>query len=392
MTNQEYNLFIQSSRKVFVRLLILDKNHAVLKDVTGHCVGGNYSIDEKSAVRVTCNVDFELINAYLPSSTSPFWVNKRFRLFMGVEEISTHNIIWFKIGIFCIKDNGVHVSSTGNKISISGLDLMALQSGDVSGTLRNAIAIEANTNIGVAIQNTMNELGYETRFVFETTDKLVPYKLEMDAGSTVWDVVEKLTNLYMRWQLYYNPDGYAVFVKKRILTTDPIVWDFSSTKGLILSVNSTFNMSNVKNHIVVWGKLLDDNSQPMYEIFVRNVNYPDCPFTLEKLDEGYLNGSSVYVDRPRTLTIKEDSYYEVAQCQSRCLYEVDLHTNMAETIDLTCVPIYGITVGCLIYLNLPEDGIVGKYAVTNVSCDLKFNGQMTMQAYKVYADMDYDVL
>lgn len=390
MTNQEYNLFLQPVRKVFVKILVLDKNHKILKDVTGHCIGGNYSIDKKSAVRVTCNVDFELLGDYIPSSTSPFWINKRFRLFMGVEEISSKNIVWFKIGTLCIKENGIKISSTGDKISISGLDLMALQSGDISGYLRNAIKIEADTNIGVAIQNTMNELGYETRFLFETTDKVVPYKLEMDAGSSVWDVVEKLTNLYMRWQLYYNPDGYAVFEKERVLTTDPIIWDFSKTKGLIVDVNSTFNMSNVKNHVVVWGKLLDDGSQPMYEIYVRDADYPDNPFTLEKLDEGYYDETNTYVDRPRTLSIKEDSYYDVTQCQSRCLYEVYLHTNMAETIELVCVPVYGITVGCLIYLDMEEKGIVGEYATTNVSCDLSYNGKMTIQAYKVYADIDYE--
>jgi hypothetical protein len=219
-------------------------------------------------------------------------------------------------------------------------------------------------------------LGYETKFNIESTDFTVPYQIEHDIGSTIWDVAEELTNLYMTYQTYYDEDGYLVFRRKPILSSDTVAWDFSldNTKYLIQSIKNTYSDKNVKNYVKIWGKLKDDGSQASYEIEVRDANYPNCPFTIEKLGEPFT----------RDLVISEDNYYTEEQCQLRCEYEVEKHTNMAETIELVTLPIYSLSVGSLIYVDKTEENITGKFAVTNISSGLSYDSTMTISAYKIY--------
>ena len=114
--------------------------------------------------------------------------------------------------------------------------------------------------------------------------------------------------------------------------------------------------------------------RPKYEIKVTDKKYPECPFTIEKLNEKYL----------RSLPITEEKYRTVDQCKQRCEYEVALHTNMAQSVEVTCLPIYSLNVGSLVYLNYPSQGIEGKFAVVQISCDLNYDGLMTFHAYKIY--------
>lgn len=386
MNSVEMRLFLQPTRHVYIKLLVMDKSFNIIDDITGLCVGGNYTIDEDSAIRRTCNLEFVYDPKFVKEKNDLYWINKRFQVLLGIKDLQYDNIVWFNNGIYCVRDPSASITLDGSKISVQGLDLMALLNGDVAGFLPSPIKILPNTNVSTAIRETLVELGYESRFIIEQTDKVIPMLIEKDAGDTVWDALEEIRDLYMRWELYYDEDGYVVFAKKRVLTSDPIIWDFSMTPKLILDIKTTLNTSNIKNHVAVWGKVQDDNSQASYEIYVRDSNYPNSPFTIEKLDEGIYSPELGYVERPRSLSIWDKTYITDAQCKSRCEYEVFKHTNMAQTIDITCVPIYGLTVGALIYVDRPQDKIEGVYAIKKITCDLKFDGQMTIEAYKVYDD------
>jgi hypothetical protein len=308
MTTQEYRVQYQKTRKIHIKIIIYNSDWVAIDEVTGLSTGGSYTQDDTSAIRRTCSLEFVLKDSLLPSSTSPFWLNKRFRLFTGIEDNRNRDIVWFNQGTYLMQEPMVTVSSDANSnISLTGVDLMTTKTGDVSGQLKTNIIISVDTPIHEAIYTVFHDLGYETKFNIESTDFTVPYQIEHDIGSTIWDVAEELTNLYMTYQTYYDEDGYLVFRRKPILSSDTVAWDFSldNTKYLIQSIKNTYSDKNVKNYVKIWGKLKDDGSQASYEIEVRDANYPNCPFTIEKLGEPFT----------RDLVISEDNYYTEEQCQ-----------------------------------------------------------------------------
>lgn len=93
---------------------------------------------------------------------------------------------------------------------------------------------------------------------------------------------------------------------------------------------------------------------------------------------------SIQAITQRNLAIKDTNIFTIAQAQSRADYELWNHSNLAETITITCVPIFMLDVNQLIYVRDDRIGVDGKYCITQISLPLKYNGSMSISAYKVY--------
>jgi hypothetical protein len=384
INNEEYAVLLQGSRELFARVVILDQALNQINEVAGLAVEGSYNIDTDSALRRTCELQLALRENLLPTPASPFWINKRFQVFVGLRQYLTGNIVWFNEGIYCVSDPSADVSISNHSLSVRGVDMMALFNGEISGTLVETVRVNASNAanaIPIAVreqfQNPLSGLDGNriypqvSRFDMENVDYPIPNDIEHGAGGTIWDIVEELRDLYMPYECFFDDTGKLVYRRQPTLITDDIVWDFSSN-NLLLSVQSTFSTSNVKNHIVVWGRASDLGDQPRHEILVRNADYPDNPFTIEKLGEGFA----------RSLFFEERLYFTEEQCRLKAMREVRQHTTMADTIEVTCVPIYGLKPGNLVYIHRPENGIDGKYAVTNIRCGMGHSGEMSFSAYK----------
>lgn len=375
MLHDRYPVLMQPVRQIFIRLKILSPDLRPIEEVTGYAISGSYSLSADSAQRRTLTLEAKLDPHTLPSPSSPFWINRRIQLYVGLLDMTTDEIVWFNEGVYVIQTPSVDISLDGSTLSVSAIDLMGLQDGTLSGQLLANTIIDVSTSVPIstAIKTTMSSLGGETRFIIDPTEKMVPCTIEHDAGGTVWDIVEELTNLYMNWQSYYDVNGYFCFRKKPTLVSDMVAWDFSRD-NLILSISKTINYDNVRNYVKVIGKLKDDGSQPTAELTVTDSNYPNSPFTVEKLNEGHL----------RKMVVTDDKYFEQEQCETRCEYEIYLHNNCAVTLNIECVPIYPLEVNQIIQINRPEDDIVGKYAVTQIDCGLSHGDTMSITAVEVY--------
>ena len=350
----------------------------------------------------------------MPSETSLFWVNKKFQLYIGLKQFETDKIYWFNKGQYAIKDPTVNLSISDKTITINGLDKTALYNGDISGQLTYATIIETESGAYVhdAIRGIMKD-GGETNLLIANTDLQIPYKIESSIGDTRWDIVSKLTDLFYNYQAYYNVDGYFVFDKKPMYQSNGnIVNDISinfsqeysnnllETKpyNLIISINREIAYSNIKNQIVIYGGVHDDGYQPKYEIIVDDNNYPNSPYTIEKLNEKNTDGSLIY----RTLVIQDDSYidngvaenetdsmeivhaYSIDLCKKRAEQEVYLHQQATDKVTMTCLPIYSLDVNDVVYFNDSESGVVGEYVVNNISCGLGVGDTMSITLNKLW--------
>jgi hypothetical protein len=148
----ELDLQTRLTRQIFVKIEILNQNDKVIDEVSGSAIGGNYNIDSTSAIRRTCSITFNLENGYLPSENSIFWINKRFRLYIGLKEMRTNSIYWFNKGTYAIKDPSVSIAINENTISINGLDKMALYNGDIGGQLETAFIADVVDENGEKVE------------------------------------------------------------------------------------------------------------------------------------------------------------------------------------------------------------------------------------------------
>nr|DAT84967.1 MAG TPA: protein of unknown function (DUF5047) [Caudoviricetes sp.] len=306
-----YNIQSLPIRYLYIKIEIIDKDSKgqdiVINEVSGTAIDGSYNISVDSIIRRTCNLSFNLENGYIPNEQSPFWINKRFRLFIGLKNIEGTKIYWFNKGVYAINDPEINIAINDKTISINGLDKMALYTGDITGQLLSATlaTVESGVTIENAVDSIMRSVG-ENQIKLVDTDKkqlqvVIPYDIESNIGDYVSNVLDKLLELIANYQYYYDLDGNFVFAPKPMnnnFDEFPIEWDFEKYNNLIISINRNISYSNVKNRITVWGGVHDDGYQPSYTQILNedNENFRNSPFTVEKLNEFYPNGSVMYRD------------------------------------------------------------------------------------------------
>lgn len=423
---QQLELYLQtqSVRQVFVKIEILDQHDNVIDEVSGSAIGGSYNIDSKSAIRRTCSITFNLEKGYLPSADSIFWINKRFKLYIGLKETRTNSVYWFKKGTYAIKDPTISIAINENTISINGLDKMALYNGDIAGQLETAFITEVVDENGEKVEVYVEEAiealmkdGGETKLsIAKETGLVLPYKIESAIGDTRYDIINKFNELFYNYQAYYDLDGYFVFGQKPAYQSNSdfknkIAMSFSknvnndiySSMGntaynLLISINRDIAYSNIKNKIIVYGGIHNDGYQPKYELIINNANYSESPYTVDKLDERYSDDSLIY----RTLVIQDDIYvddgvaqsetddmevvhaYSINLCKERAIQEAYLHQQATDTVQIVCVPIYSLDVNTVIKIDDEKSGANGEYVITNISCGLGAGDTMSITANKLW--------
>lgn len=368
-TQEQYNVLVQRVRELNIKIEILNSNDIIVDRIEGLAIDGNIDISSDSPIRRTCSLKMVLTTKLIPSPSSPIWLNKRFRLWVGIRSLITDEIIWFNYGIYTIADPSIDIEISSKTISIKGYDKNCLINGDISGNLMSKVIIESGTPIHEAIRATVTTLGGESRVLIDTSPYTTPYKIEKDAGSTVWDIVDELTNLYMNFQSFYDTSGRFVFTQKRNKLNDPIIWDFSQT-DFRLNGGVQINFNNIKNNYTIYGKLKDDGIQLKAEKTLTNTN-SNSDFTVDKIGQ-------------RNFFLQNDKLFTQEQCDQQLNWEIKQHTNFCEKVNISCIPIYMLSVNDLVYFNNPEDNLVGKYCITNISVSLKPDSSMGLQGYRVY--------
>lgn len=367
-TQQEYNIHFQNNRTTRVKLDWLNWNEYKIDELQGNLLDGNISIDRKSAVRRTCNLSFIIDNdKFIPNSTGYIWLNKKFRLWIGIDNVLTGETVWFNQGIYILNEPIFDYNATDKTVRIQGLDKMCLYNGVLSGQLMNPTIIEIDSNITTAMRSLLDDYG-ETKFNMNNINKTTPYTIEKGADNTVYDILRELADLYVEWSdIYFDVNGYFVFEQNRERINDPIIWNFEEN-NFIINYRNEPNFANIKNRIQVWGHLHDNGIQTQYLIENNNI---ESDYAISKIGV-------------RNLTIINDNLFINEQTQMLAEWELKQHSNLNEVIDISCVPIYMLGVNRLVYFNTPEIGIEGNYLIESINVPLNVNENMSFKAYKLY--------
>lgn len=412
ITQNQYNVLRQPTRHLNIKIDLINENDIIVESFEGIAVDGQISLSGDSAYRRSGNLTMVFDKKYnlLPSPSSKIWFNKKLGLSIGLKNYFDE-IVWFNMGRFAIDEVELNFNSAEKTLSCQLKDYMSLIDGTLAGNLSHKIIIDEGTPITEAIRQSLIGLGQMSieNIQINNMSLIMPYTIEKSIGSTVYDIVKELVELYMSWDFFVDESGVYVVEKIRDKVNDSIIEAFDgSDKDFSLNATTSIDFKNVKNSIYIWGRQLIDGTQVKWVYRNRWVrqNHSDLDNLIDKqkgdichiLNE---NNSYVYNDGWKLLDFKVqpsfciekigekvwsenfDNIFNETQAKMRAEYELEQRSNMAETVNFSCVPLYYLKPNKKIYMNI-DDLIQGDYLVTSVSMPLNISATMNVQAKKLY--------
>jgi hypothetical protein len=365
-TNEQYQVMLQKTKELRVKIEVLDKNDMVIDYIEGLTTEGSIDIKNEGIIRRNLNMTFVATNKTEINKNSVLSINKRLRVYIGIVNYFDE-VEYFNCGIFIISNPEKNISERGNTISVKGYDKGYLFQ---QNPFEYKTTFEINTPVGEAIKSLGILIG-ETKFLIEDYTYLIPNtELQYQPDAKIESGIKDLQDMYMNYQIYYNTDGYLVYETIKDRLNDPIIWSFKDSTDFHINKTQSYNYDNVKNYIKVLGRLNETTSiQPKYEVSVAGL---DNEFSIDNIEK-----------KPDVFTM--DKYFTVEQCMQKANYELEKSQNLANTITIETIPIYLINdVNKIIEVYDYDNDLTEKYLVDSVSIPLSVDSTMNITAHKLF--------
>lgn len=413
LTQEQYLVLQQSTRRLEIKIELLNNSDVVIDSFEGYAVSGNINMQSDSAYRRSGNIKLVVNdNSLLPKPNSKIWFNRKIRMNVGLKSWSDETI-WFNQGVFAIQNASIDTSTSEKAIEMNLSDLMALVDGSLNGNLTHDVKIvPEGIRVSDALRSTLSQLGKVSIDNIKTNDAdaLVPYEISVQPNTSVYELSKILLDLYMGMEMFYDEFAYLIVQKIKDRKQDPILWDFSA-EGMNLTINHTnkIDFANVRNSIYVWGrkKATGETVKWIYRNrFARNtivqmnaISSKEVGDICHVIDE---NISYVWNEEwkaldwtvtasfnmenigEKTMAYTDEKIADNGQAMLRAEYELQKRGNLAESVSMTCVALFGLDVNSKIRLYEPESGIDGDYIVKSVSVPLDYSSVMSISAEKIY--------
>ncbi len=414
MTMQEqYSVLRQPVRRLNIKIDLLNENDVIVGSFNGIVIDGNISLDGSSTYRRSGNFTMVFDKKYnlLPSPSSKIWLNKRLGLSIGLKNYFDE-IIWFDMGRFAISDVDLNLNTIEKTISCNLLDYCSFLDGTLGGVLSHQTIIPEGTPISEAIKSLVSQLGkFSIEDVSISGETLVtPYTIEKASGTSMYDLVKELLELYMGWDFYFDENGYFIVEKIKDKSNDSVVETFdSSDKDFTLNSSSKIDFKNVRNSFFIWGRQLNDGTKIkwVYRNRWSRDNYSDLDLLTDKQigdityivseDKSYVWSGvnwdlldfktipmfSIEQIGEKIHTYESDQLFNEEQAKLRCEYELKQKSNFAETISFDIVPLYYLGIFNKISIDNGNE-IKSDYLINNISVPLDISSSMSINASKIY--------
>lgn len=374
LPDNAYQVHNQMIRNLSVTIQILDEQtERVLETITGKASGGNVDVLSESLIRREASIILSLAPELFPSPDSLIWFKKFCRIYVGIEDNATREPVNFLIGTFWIDDVGYELSSTTHELTVKVKDKMSKWDNE----LEYPMTINVGTPIHEAIRAIMEHIG-ETSFgqIDESKEhEVVPYTIKYNVGDKILDLVIELRDMYMDYICGYDVMGRFEFRKIETQKEDLLEtpkWRFDAqdtTLKTMLSFSENYNLTNIKNRIVVYGGTSEVTGlTPVGESRITSLQ---SPFNIDAIGE-------------RTKIIIEPKYVTNEQCIAMARYTAYKSSNFQEQAAINTVPIYFLDVFDIIDVKHPYTRVESKYLVDRISFGLDVSATMNISAHKLY--------
>ena len=257
-TDEDLALLKNHSSHIYCRIDMLNKDFATIDSLDGVVIDGSISVDSESDIRRTFNATLYLgKNSNIANSTEEDWISRNVRVFIGLKD--RHNLIhWYNQGCYSFSSNGFTYNSTTNTVQASCVDLVSRLNGDLAGQkVGLASRIEKNAQVNKSIEAVLKESEF-SKYCIDYWSRTVPHDLDYETGTTLWQILTELRDLYYPFEMYFDDD---TFVCREIPSgfNDPPVLEPELFESLVTSdgESATVDYTSVRNCIEVFGATID---------------------------------------------------------------------------------------------------------------------------------------
>lgn len=418
-TQKEYNVLRQNIRHLHTKIDIIDENNTVVSSFEGIATDGSISLSATSTYRrsATLSMIFDKKYNILPAPTSKIWFNKRCGIHIGIADY-LGDILWFNMGRFAIQDIDLNLSASEKTLSCTLADYMCFLDGTLGGTLsrKTVISAEEATVSEAIIAICKGLVLYSIEEIkVGASSMMVPYSIEKEPGSTAYELIKELIDLYMDYDFYFNEQGYFIVEKISNTASYPIIEKFNDyTPGLSLNYTTKMEFTNVRNSVYVWGMQLESgaNIGKKIQYVFRNrwarekfselssisedkISGDICHIAENNQSYVWLNGDWELLDfkvvpvfniesiGEKISVFNDDNIFTDEQARLRAEYELRQFSNFAETANFDTVPLYNLTVNDKINIDI-DDVIQGDYLIQEIQVPLDISSAMSITASKIY--------
>lgn len=369
----DYDLSQLKVRNQRIKVDLLNFNFQTINSLEGKVTDGSISIDATSDIRRTCNITLVVEDSTdIIAPGGQVWLDKFIKVYVGTDNPRNNNeTVWNNMGLFLINNPESVYNATTNTITFEGLDLMAKLTGRRNGQLPAVTTVvPAESKVADVVKQTITQLGGFDKYIIQDAGYEIPYDIKKDMGSTIYDLLVEIRDLYSDWEMFFDVDGVFHWQQIPNGINEPVVLDFNQLKQkVIISETVDVDFENVKNHIIVYGRLLDNGEQVMA---TSTDTISSSPYNVDSI--GQIN----YI-------VDDEKIYNNDLAQQRADYELFLHARMNDRITLEIVPLYWLNdVNVKIAHTNKNVGIEGEYLIKTLEIPLGVGNNMTITAIKVY--------
>lgn len=367
-------------RKQWCIINILDSknNDIVITTITGEIIGGSLNIVSgqdgnlcRRSGQMTLRLISKLVEDYYIVS-----LRNKVQIFIQIQDSVTGIIGTFNMGYYWMNNPKVNMNNT--EMTIELVDLMSEFTTEYGSQIGFPMVIEqGDTLVNVINKITRDEklMGLLKVKIIDDDNLTIPYDLEFDSDNSLTDVLKKILELYMGYEIFFDNEGIFTFQKIQDYTSDyPI--EIYKNSPMIINISENKNFSNVKNIIVVWGMCVESSS---------DINEP-YQYTYTSTNDNPNHPLSTYNIPKKLYSKTNDNFQSIEQCKLASEYYLDKYSNYAETITLEILPNPRLQPNKVIKIDLKKDDvkIKGKYLIDSLGYDLSYDGLQTIVAHKLY--------
>lgn len=310
VTQRDIDL-LYKPKKLHLKAYLLNQQNQILDQLEGLITSGNGSEDSASDTRRTCSFTIHSLDStYNIGEFNRIWLNNRVRIDIGFEDFD--QIYWYTKGIYLFDSCDYAYSGSARDISFQCSDLVKSIDGTHGGTLIGQSFVikghtydeETDTYKGEDIKEVVETLlsdhgitefrvdtigqvsclqGYSqnwkqnrinTGTSEETANRdeangwddlendhgtwhMFPYDLEFSAGTSLWEILVNIRDLYSGYEMYFDQDGMFIFQLTPICNQDSNLLDCHHFEGLVISENASYDLTTVKNATKIYGESIE---------------------------------------------------------------------------------------------------------------------------------------
>ena len=285
ITQTDKNIVNQAVKDLSVTVELLDSDFKVVDYIEGNLISDSFSIDANSAVRRTYSMELLVTDSsMLIGYDRRIWMDKYVRIYVGIKENRTGNIIKYNKGIYTMIDSSYSYNATTNTLSLSCSDLMSELNGERNGTLKSSIKFEEGENVRELIVDLLKEANIKKYIISDMDNLTIPYEMEFESNQTYYDVLNEIVILFSNFEQFFDINGTYVIQKIPHQSYDDVILTSEFISPLVISENTNTSFKDVYNRVVVWGQQLEPDYSTSNCTYDSSTNTYTATFPVESLN------------------------------------------------------------------------------------------------------------